>query len=364
MVQGESDGAEQIVSGSGQQLDHLRRDDGFGIDDAIDAGEGAFLRAADSDDQAGEPAPREGDERSVPRLGMLLEFLGHLVVEERVGRNRKRDADDLRLASPPRPIEQRRLHAPIVCGVAATESRDRRSAMNPGRVHVRDGPAGRELIVDGTFASFYRPGSAVTGSVWDAIAAPLLALAPKRRREVLILGLGGGSAARIVRAIAPGAHIVGVEFDSAVVEAAREHLDLDDLDVEVVVADAREFLEHGSTRYDAVFEDIFVGEGDDVHKPGWLPLPGLALAAGMLAPGGVLVSNALDEAQAVGKAMRSLFPTVLQIDVEDYDNRIFAGGKSLPGASGLRAAVHASPVLCPSLERLSLRTVKLASGAS
>ncbi|MFP6623152.1 MAG: fused MFS/spermidine synthase [Myxococcota bacterium] len=233
--------------------------------------------------------------------------------------------------------------------------------MNRARVHVRDGPAGRELIVDGTFASFYRPGSAVTGSVWDAIAAPLLALAPKRRRRVLILGLGGGSAARIVRAIAPEAQIVGVELDPAVVEAARQHLALDELGVEVVVEDARAFLERDRRRYDAVFEDVFIGEADNVHKPGWLPLPGLELASRLLAPGGVLVSNALDEAQAVGKAMRGLFPTVLQIDVEDYDNRIFAAGRSLPEASGLRAAVHASPVLGSSLERLSLRTVKAAS---
>jgi hypothetical protein len=59
--------------------------------------------------------------------------------------------------------------------------------------------------------------------------------------------------------------------------------------------------------------------------------------------------------------MCGLFPTVLQIDVEDYDNRVFAAGRSLPEASGLRAAVHASPVLGSSLERLSLRTVKAAS---
>ena len=40
--------------------------------------------------------------------------------------------------------------------------------MKHKRVHVRRGPEGRELIVDGTLASFYQPGSATTGSVWDA----------------------------------------------------------------------------------------------------------------------------------------------------------------------------------------------------
>jgi spermidine synthase len=231
-----------------------------------------------------------------------------------------------------------------------------------GRVHVKHGPTSRELRVDGTFASFYEPGSAVTGSVWDAIAAPLLSLPVRRRSRVLILGLGGGSAARIVRAIAPESKIVGVEFDPAVVQAAREHLDLDDLGVEVVVADALPFLRRDEGRYDAIFEDVFVGVGAHVHKPGWLPRPGLELAKRRLAPGGVLVSNTLDEATVVSAALCEMFPAVVSIEVEDYDNRIFAAGRELPGAAALRAAVRDSPVLAGTLPRLRMRTVL--SGAS
>jgi spermidine synthase len=223
---------------------------------------------------------------------------------------------------------------------------------------VKRGRDGRELIVDGTFASFYRPGSAVTGSVWDAIAAPLLALPARRRRRVLVLGLGGGSAARIVRAIAPDCHIVGVEFDPAVVRAARDHLDLDALDIEIVVEDALDFLRRDTGRYDAVLEDVFVGHGDHVHKPGWLPDPGHALAKKRLAPGGILVSNSLDEAPAVEKALAGLFPNVVSIEVEDYDNRILAAGTSLPSARELRAAIAADAILAPTLPRLHLRTLQ------
>ncbi len=231
--------------------------------------------------------------------------------------------------------------------------------MKRRRVHVRNGETGRELIVDGTLASFYRPGKVITGSVWDAIAAPLLTLPARRRRRVLILGLGGGSTARIVRAIAPEAHVVGVELDPAVVNAARHHLDLDDLGVEVVVEDALTFLRADRGRYDAVFEDVFVGEGDRVHKPGWLPEPGLELARRLLAPGGVLVTNTLDEAPAVARALCELFPSVLSIDVEGYDNRIFAAGRDVRGAGALRGAVRESDVLAPTLARLTMRTVKL-----
>ena len=70
------------------------------------------------------------------------------------------------------------------------------------RVEVKLGRRGRSLRIDGTFASYYEPGIPITGSVWDALAAPLVLLPPSRRRSVLVLGLGGGSVARVVRALA------------------------------------------------------------------------------------------------------------------------------------------------------------------
>ena len=77
------------------------------------------------------------------------------------------------------------------------------------RVEVKLGRRGRTLRIDGTFASYYEPGLPLTGSVWDALALPLVLLPPTRRRSVLVLGLGGGSVARVVRALAPAASVGG-----------------------------------------------------------------------------------------------------------------------------------------------------------
>jgi predicted membrane-bound spermidine synthase len=221
---------------------------------------------------------------------------------------------------------------------------------------VRKSGAGLALRVEGTFASWYQPGSAVTGSVWDAIAAPLLALPARRRREILILGVAGGSAARVVRAIAPDAHIVGVELFQDVIDAAREHFDLDSLKLEMVIADALDFLREDERRFDLILEDVFVGVGRSVHKPGWLPSPGHELAKARLARGGLLVSNTLDEANEVMRSMRELFPGVLQIEIEDYENTIIVGGPAGLSASELRRAVARDPVLKQSVSALSFRT--------
>jgi spermidine synthase len=239
----------------------------------------------------------------------------------------------------------------------------KRRARRP-QVEVRLLRRGRALRIDGTFASWYAPGSHVTGSVWDALAAPLLLLPPARRRKVLILGLGGGSAARVVRAIAPRAHIVGIELSRDVVHAARRWLDLDGLGIEILHADAHEWLRASRRRFDAVLEDVFVGRGRAVRKPDWLPLPGLALAARRIAPGGILASNAIDEASTVAREMQRLFPSTLAIAVEGFDNRVLVGGPRPLEARALRSALAKSSVLRPTLPQLSVATLRRPKGRS
>ena len=230
------------------------------------------------------------------------------------------------------------------------------SRATTSRVEVKQGRKGRALHINGTLASWYDPDSPITGSVWDALVAPLLLLPRHARRRVLILGLGGGSAARIVRAIAPRARITGVEFDKKVVKAAKRWFDLDSLGVDVVCEDALHFLGHTRKQFDIIFEDIFIGSGRSVHKPDWLPEPGHTLAARRLLPGGVLVSNTIDETAAVGAAMRRNFQSTLRIDVADYDNRIVVGARFPLSGRTLRSAVEASRVLAPTAPRLSFRS--------
>jgi SAM-dependent methyltransferase len=221
---------------------------------------------------------------------------------------------------------------------------------------VRRGGA-LELRVEGTFASLYLPGTPRTGSVWDALAAPLLALPAGRIRSVLILGLGGGSAARLARALLPRARIVGVEIDPRVVALARRWFGLGELGLEVVREDAERFLARGRGRFDAVLEDVFVGPGRAVRKPDWLLEGGLERAAARVATGGVLASNALDEAGPVARCVAAAFPRAVRIDVAGFDNRILVGGPASLSARGLRAAVAASPLLGPSAASLRFRSL-------
>jgi spermidine synthase len=222
---------------------------------------------------------------------------------------------------------------------------------------VENGRRGRSLRIDGTYASFYAPGSSLTGSVWDALVAPLLWLPPPKRRRVLILGLGGGSAARLVRSIAPRARIVGVERSAEVIRAARRWFDLDALDVEVIREDARHFLQTSRRQFDLVIEDVFVGPERKVRKPDWVLEDGLQLAARRLRRGGLLVVNTIDETAEVARVLREIAPALLRIDVEDFDNRVLAAGPRGLTGRALRSAVGAHRVMSATLPQLSFRRI-------
>jgi spermidine synthase len=225
------------------------------------------------------------------------------------------------------------------------------------RVRVESSRRGRSLRIDGTFASFYDPERVTTGSVWDALVAPLLWLPPPKRRSVLILGLGGGSAARLVRNVAPQARIVGVERSAEVIRAARRWFDLDALGVEVVREDAQRFLARSRRQFDIVIEDVFVGSARDLHKPDWLLDGGLVSASRRLRRGGMLVTNTIDETAAVAGVLRPLAQALLRIDVDGFDNRILAAGPRGLTGRALRSAVGAHRVLSTTLPRLSFRRI-------
>ena len=221
---------------------------------------------------------------------------------------------------------------------------------------VRDGARGRRLLIDGTVASQWRPGQVTTQSVWDALAAPLLLLPRHRRRSVAILGLGGGSAARLIRALAPEVHIVGVERDDAVLQAARQSFDLAALRVEVHHRDAQDWLEYERRQFDLIIDDLFTVRARRALKPEWMVTRGFPLAVRRLASGGVLVSNSIEEAVPVAHRLRTLRPRLVELQIDGFENRIFAASSRRFDAHSLRRAIARERLLRRTLQKIKART--------
>ena len=223
-------------------------------------------------------------------------------------------------------------------------------------MEVRRVRGGLELRIDGTQASVHRPGGALTGVVWWALASPVLLLPRSRPRRVLLLGLAAGSVARAVRALDPDAELVGVELDREVIRLARRHFGLDRLGIELVVGDALEFLRHDPRRFDLVVEDLFVGPSRSVRKPEWLLGEGYRLIRRRLRKGGYVVSNTIHEMPAVVRAMRPFGGRIVSLNVRGHWNRVTVCGRDLPPPRALRRALASRAETSRILGRVALRT--------
>lgn len=79
----------------------------------------------------------------------------------------------------------------------------------------------------------------------------------------LILGLGGGSAAKLVRRYWPLSEITGVEIDPLMVELGEKYLGLDEKDVDIIISDATKYLSDQKLYtgdYDLILIDMYLGD--------------------------------------------------------------------------------------------------------
>lgn len=82
-------------------------------------------------------------------------------------------------------------------------------------------------------------------------------------KNCLILGLGGGSAVKLVKKYWPEAEITGVDLDPVMVELGRRYLDLNLMKVKTEISDAYVYCVKAAKegkKYDLVLVDVYVGD--------------------------------------------------------------------------------------------------------
>lgn len=86
----------------------------------------------------------------------------------------------------------------------------------------------------------------------------------RRKKEItncLIIGLGGGSNAKLVQKYWPSTKITGVDIDPAIVELGKRHLGIEDVNIKI--ADALAFSKNAvakNKKYDLILVDLYVGD--------------------------------------------------------------------------------------------------------
>jgi len=136
---------------------------------------------------------------------------------------------------------------------------------------------------------------------------------------VLIVGLGGGGIAKIIRGMWPKAKIVGVDIDKVMVDLGKKYLGLDKTNTEIHIEDATKFVANliaEKQKYDLICVDTYIGE---VFPEKFLSTAFLKDLKKLLNTDGVVIYNRLygeedrDAANSFKKLLEQVFARVTPI---------------------------------------------------
>lgn len=126
---------------------------------------------------------------------------------------------------------------------------ERSSKFNKNIRVVRSLGLGTYIQVNGLTQS-----GGVVEQIWKST---LKKVSEKDINNILILGLGGGTLAKLLRKKYPNAKITGVEIDKVMIELGKKYLDLDKHNVDVKIEDAKTFQ---FKKHDLVIVDMYSGD--------------------------------------------------------------------------------------------------------
>ena len=202
-------------------------------------------------------------------------------------------------------------------------------------VEEEDGDRLLELNEGQAVHSLYRPGSYLTGNVWDGyLVLPFTGLSEPPER-MAILGNAAGTTARAYGHYFPQTQIDGVEIDPELEEVGRRYFDMgSNENLTVHNEDARPWLRRSEGDYDVIMVDAY----RQPYIPFYLATKEFfELARDRLAPGGILMVNAghpegNDDLETVlGSTMAAVFPTVLRDPIEQTNTLLVASEAPISG---------------------------------
>jgi spermidine synthase len=185
------------------------------------------------------------------------------------------------------------------------------------RLTVSDGGTTRYLRFDSSFQSGMIIGQPYGTAFEYTDLFHLVRAYNPNARNVLFIGLGGGSSPKRLWRDFKDIRLQAVELDPVVRDVAYRYFALPrDERLKVAIDDGRRYLDRHDDRYDAILIDAFFSDAIPFHL---FTQEFMELARSRLNPGGVIITNTIgsiagDTSQlfrSVYRTYRSVFPTVL-----------------------------------------------------
>jgi spermidine synthase len=223
---------------------------------------------------------------------------------------------------------------------------------NGTHYEVRTAGNSRRLYTDGVFHSQFNPDHPVTRGMWDLLMLPAFFYPPGRIQRVLVLGVGGGAAIRLLQRHVKPAQIVGVELNPVHLGIAKRFFGVDKHMAQLYEADAIHWLQaYDGPPFDMIVDDLF-GEqdGEGVRAA---PLDGhwFDVLIRNTSSDGLIVANSIGATAIQESAFHSdpriadAFPSAFQLTMAQYENIVAAFLKKPASSTALRRNLARTPGL-------------------
>lgn len=182
--------------------------------------------------------------------------------------------------------------------------------------------------------SVYKKDTLLTGYYYDyGLAAPLFIKGATfdRKLNMLILGLGTGTYAKLCKKFFPNTQTDGVEIDQKIVDLSKEYFELQDEEARIFVNDGRAFLKSKEAgKYDVIMVDAY----RDITIPFHMTTKEFfSQVKKHLLPGGVLIININMHSEKNTEILDYLSETVKSVMGKVYRCNMPNGTNSLVYAS-------------------------------
>lgn len=188
----------------------------------------------------------------------------------------------------------------------------------------------RFLQLDAPFGvhSMRRADSLLTHNYWDYF----LGIPFSRATEnTLLLGVAGGNISSLFSHYFPEMRMTGVEIDGKIIDAAKTYFDLSKPNLNLVIDDARSFLNQTAEKYDLIVLDAYHNLNIPVHVS---TQEFFALAKQHLTPNGILAINIAHSTNTseldsyVAATVHTSFPYIYTINTNNGYNTILIGSST------------------------------------
>lgn len=181
-------------------------------------------------------------------------------------------------------------------------------------------------------------------------------------QRVLVLGVGGGAVIQMLRHYVEPEKIVGVELDAEHLYVARRFFKLKGHDVELVHADALDWIKYyQGPAFDMIVEDLFSEQDGEPVRVMKANAQWFKMMLSQLSDNGVLVSNFIDKldiAQSAvfsNQSINNRFSSIYQFTSSYNENFVAAFFKRPMNTRLFHKCLSETPGLNPKLKTSRLR---------